>query len=331
MRLARSAGGQLEAADMTTNLNGRLIVLFGGGGFIGNYVAQALLERGARLRIASRNPERAHTLRPLANLGQIQFMRCNVLRESDLAMALHGADGAVNLAGAFDGNLDRLMGEAPGNMARIAAEQGASRFVHLSASAADEQGQTDYARAKALGERLVLESFPAATVLRPTVVFGQDDNFINMFARSIRFFKVLPVFGPEARMQLVYVDDVAQAAATALADPATHGGRIYELGAPDTPTMMEINRRIARAQRRERTFLPMPDRLSALFAALPGTPMSTAQWTMLKAGAVLSGRHPGFAELGIAPRPLDLFLDDWMTPYRKHGRFGARTSPDYFR
>lgn len=316
---------------MRTNLSGRLIVLFGGGGFVGNYVVQALLERGARLRIASRYPHKAHALRPLATLGQMQFARCDILREADLAATLQGAEGVVNLVGAFDGDLGRLMGTAPGTMARIAAEQGATRFVHVSASAADSEGETAYAKAKALGERLVLEQFPSATVLRPTILFGRNDNFINMFAQLIQLFPVLPVFGPDARLQLTYVDDVAEAVATALNDPQQHGGTTFELGGPDTLTMMEINRRIAAAQHRRRTFIPVPDPASALFAKLPGTPMSTAQWLMLKAGTMVSGKHPGFAELGIVPRPLDLFLDDWMTRYRKHGRFGERTSAAYMR
>ena len=316
---------------MRTNLSGRLIVLFGGGGFVGTYVAQALLERGARLRIASRHPEKAHELRPLANLGQMQFARCDILREADLAATLQGADGVVNLVGAFDGDLGKLMGTAPGTMARIATEQGASRFVHISATAADPEGETAYARSKALGEQMVLEHFPRATVLRPTILFGRNDNFINMFAQLIQLFPVLPVFGPEARLQLTYVDDVAEAVASALADPQEHGAKTFELGGPDTLTMMEINRRIAAAQQRRRSFIPVPDPASALFAKLPGTPMSTAQWLMLKAGTVVSGRHPGFAELGIAPRPLDLFLDEWMVRYRKHGRFGERTSSAYMR
>lgn len=316
---------------MHSNLSGRLIVLFGGSGFVGNYVAQALLERGARLRIASRHPEKGHTLRPLANLGQLQFARCNILREADLAATLQGADGVVNLVGAFDGDLGKLMGTAPGAMARIAAEQGASRFVHVSATAADPEGETAYARTKALGEQMVLAHFPRATVLRPTILFGRDDTFINMFAQLIQLFPILPVFGPEAPLQLTYVDDVAEAAATALNAPQQHGGTTFELGGPDTLTMMEINRRIAAAQHRRRTFIPVPDPASALFAKLPGTPMSTAQWLMLKAGTTVSGKQPGFAELGITPRPLDLFLDDWMTRYRKHGRFGERTSAAYMR
>jgi NADH dehydrogenase len=304
-------------------LNGRLVVLMGGSGFIGNYVAQALLERGARVRIASRNPEKAFTLKPLANLGQMQFARCDASDRQSVERCLVGADAVINLVGAFGGNLRRLMGEAPGWMAEAAAEEGASAFVHVSAIAAQGEDDTEieYAAAKKLGEERVLAAFPKATILRPSILFGKDDNFINMFAGLISALPVLPVFAPEAKLQPVYVDDVAEAAVRALEDPGTFGGKIYELGGPEQMSMMQINEAIAAAQQRKRTFLAMPDALSATFAALPGTPMGSDQWKLLKQGNVVSGEFPGFAKLGIDPKPLGLFLDKWMVRYRKHGRF----------
>ncbi len=292
-------------------LNGRLVVLMGGSGFIGNYVAQALLERGARVRIASRNPEKAFKLKPLANLGQMQFARCDASDRQSVERCLVGADAVINLVGAFGGNLRRLMGEAPGWMAEAAAKEGASAFVHVSAIAAEpEEGtEIEYAAAKKLGEERVLAAFPKATILRPSILFGKDDNFINMFAGLISALPVLPVFAPEAKLQPVYVDDVAEAAVRALEDPGTQ------------MSMMQINEAIAAAQQRKRTFLAMPDALSATFAALPGTPMGSDQWKLLKQGNVVSGEFPGFAKLGIEPKPLGLLLDKWMVRYRKHGRF----------
>lgn len=304
-------------------LNGRLVVLMGGSGFIGNYVAQALLERGARVRIASRNPEKAFTLKPLANLGQMQFARCDASDRQSVERCLVGADAVINLVGAFGGNLRRLMGEAPGWMAEAAAKEGASAFVHVSAIAAQSEDDTEieYAAAKKLGEERVLAAFPKATILRPSILFGKDDNFINMFAGLISALPVLPVFAPEAKLQPVYVDDIAEAAVRALEDPGTFGGKTYELGGPEQMSMMQINEVIAAAQQRKRTFLAMPDALSATFAALPGTPMGSDQWKLLKQGNVVSGEFPGFAKLGIEPKPLGLFLDKWMVRYRKHGRF----------
>ncbi len=305
-------------------LNGKLVVLMGGSGFIGNYVAQALLERGARLRIASRHPQQAFTLKPLANLGQIQFAHCDATDRASVDACLADADAAVNLVGSFEGDLGRLMGEAPGWMAAAAARAGAQAFVHVSAitpAPLDADEETRYGAAKRMGEKRVAEEFPAATIIRPSILFGKDDHFINLFAGLIAKLPVLPVFGPHAKLQPVYVDDVAEAVVHALEDPARHGGKTYELGGPDRLTMMELHEAIAAAQHRKRSFLAVPDGISALFAALPGTPMSSDQWQLLKRGNVSSGTCPGFEGFDLTPRPLDLFLDRWMVRYRKHGRF----------
>lgn len=309
---------------MTTSspLSGQLVTLFGGSGFIGNHVAQKLLERGARLRIASRQPEKAFSLKPLANLGQIQFVPCNLAHERSVAAALAGASHAVNLVGVFAGDLEKIMGEAPGTLARLARAQGLEALVHVSAIGPGASSDVAYARAKARGEERVLAEFPQATILRPSIVFGSDDNFLNLFGGMIELLPVLPVFAPEAKLQLVYVDDVAEAVVTALEHPERHGGHTYELGGPERIGMMELHERIAAAQGRKRRFIAMPDGLSALFAALPGTPMSTDQWKLLKPGNVVSDGARGFAELGIEPRAVGLFLDTWMLRYRKHGRFG---------
>ncbi len=311
------------ASPNPSPLAGRLVTIFGGTGYIGNYVAQALLSRAARIRLASRAPAKAQSLKPLANLGQLQLMPCDITREEHVAAALEGADHVVNLVGAFTGNLEKLMGEAPGTIARLAAARGIEALVHVSAIGADAASPTAYARGKAQGEANVLAAFPKATILRPSIVFGKDDQFINLFAGMIEMLPVLPVFGAEAKLQLVYADDVAEAVAVALEHPETHGGRTYELGGPEQLSMMEIHRRIAAAQGRKRTFLAVPDALSATFAALPGTPMSRDQWTLLKPGSTVAPGAPGLADLGIEAKPLGLFLDKWMLRYRKHGRFGA--------
>ncbi len=315
--------GKHTKMSNTGSLEDKLVTVFGGSGYIGNYVAQSLLERGARLRIVSRHPERGFGLQPLANLGQLQFAHCDITDEERVAAAVHGSSYVVNLVGAFDGDLTKLMGDAPGVIAQHAKQAGVEALVHMSAIGPDPDSSAEYARAKALGEERVLEAYPKATILRPSIVFGKDDNFLNMFGQMISMMPILPVFGPKAELQLVYVDDVAEAVATALENPAKHGGKIFELGGPETLSMMEINQRIAQAQGRDPKLLAMSDAVSALFAALPLTPMSRDQWTLLKAGSVASGDHPGFKQLGITPKPLGLFLDKWMTRYRKFGRFGA--------
>ena len=306
----------------TSPLSGQLVTIFGGSGYIGNYVAQALLQRGARLRLASRAPSKAQNLKPLANLGQLQFVPCDITRDDHVAAALDGADYVVNLVGAFAGDLTAVMGEAPGAIARMAQAKGVKALVHISAIGADATSPTAYARSKALGEQRVMAGFPTATILRPSIVFGSDDNFLNLFGGMIEMLPVIPVFGPEAKLQLVFADDVAEAVAAALEHPAIHGARTYELGGPEALSMMEIHERIAAAQGRSRHFIAVPDGLSAAFAAMPLTPMSRDQWALLKPGSTVAPGALGFAELGIEPRPLGLFLDKWMTRYRKHGRFG---------
>ena len=322
---AGSAGIGLNMASLGP-LEGKLVVLLGGSGFAGGHVAQALLERGARLRIASRHPQRAFYLKPLANLGQIQFVRCNVASRKSVEAAMQGADAAVYLVGAFSGDLAALQAGGAGWAAEAAAAQGAQSFVYVSAIGAEGESDSRYSATKAEGEALVREAFPAATVLRPSVMFGEEDRFINMFAGLIAGLPMLPVFGPAARLQPVWVDDVAEALANALADPRAHGGKTYELAGPEPMAMLDLHERIAAAQGRKRTFIPMPDALSAVFAALPLTPMNADQWRMLKAGSVASGKLPGLKELGVTPHPLGLFLDRWMVRYRKHGRFGDKSA-----
>ncbi len=304
-------------------LEDKLVVLIGGGGFLGSYVAQELLRRGARLRIADRHPERAFRLRPLAELGQIQFVRCDVRNPASIAAAMAGAEAAAYLVGTFGADQRALQADGAGHAARAASVAGLSAFLYISAIGADPRSDSGYASTKGEGEQQVRAAFPAATVLRPSVLFGEDDRFVNLFAGLIAALPVLPVFGGEARLQPVLVDDAAEAVAEALADPAAHGGAIYEIAGPEVVTMADLHRRIAAAQGRRRTFLAMPDGLAALFAALPGTPMTSDQWKLLKSGSVASGALPGLETFGIRPRPLGLFLDRWMTRFRKRGRFGA--------
>ncbi|WEK45781.1 MAG: NAD(P)H-binding protein [Candidatus Andeanibacterium colombiense] len=308
------------------SLDGKLVVLIGGSGFLGTHVAQALLARGARLRVASRHPERAFRLRPLANLGQIQFARVDVTRPASVAAAMAGADAAVYLVGAFKGDLQALQADGAGIAAQAAAAAGAQAFAYVSAIGADADSDISYARSKADGERQVLGAFPGATILRPSTLFGEDDKFINLFAGLIGALPVLPVFGAQAKLQPLWVDDAAEAIAGALADPAQHGGKTYEIAGPEPITMGALNRMIAAGQQRSPLFIELPDGASALFAALPLTPMNRDQWHLLKAGSTPSGKYPGLKAFGIVPKPVELFLDRWMVRFRKHGRFGVKIS-----
>ena len=313
-------------ARTDANLDGKLVVLIGGSGFVGTHLAQALLARGCRLRIVSRQPQRAFRLRPLANLGQVQFVRGDVTRPAGLVAVLAGAYGAVNLVGAFAGDLDELQGAGAGRIAQLARDAGVQAFVQISALGSDAQSPVAYNRTKAEGEAAVRAAFPSATIVRPSVLFGEDDAFLNLFAGLIAApLPALPVFGPAAKLQPLNVDDAAEAIANALADPARYGGKTYDIAGPEPISMLDLNRRIAAAQNRERAFIALPDAVSGAFATLtgwlPGAPLSSDQWALLKAGNVLSGPN-GMDALGVTARPLGLFLERWMVRYRKHGRFG---------
>ena len=310
----------------TKTLDGKTVVLMGGSGFLGSHIAQALLARGARLRIASRHPDKAWGLKPLANLGQIQLMRCDATSRTQVEQAVRGADAVVNCVGSFAGNLARLMGDAPGWMAAAAQAGGAQAFVHVSAIVPEDHAGNRYAEAKRRGEEQVRSAFPNATILRPSLLFGKGGGVTSLFAPLIARLPMLPVFGAEAKVQPAYVNDVAEAAARAVAEPVKYGGKTFELAGPEVLTMLDLHQRIAAGQRRKPVFLPMPDSIAAAFAALPGTPMNADQWGLLKAGNVASVESSGFEALGIAPKPLGLFLDDWMVAYRKNGRFSERLS-----
>lgn len=312
------------------SLSGKLVTLIGGGGFVGRHVAQQLLSAGARVRIACRHPEKALSLKPLADLGQVQFVPCSVTHPQSVAAAMQGADAAVYLVGAFDGDLSALHVRGPALAATAARENGADAFVLISAIGADADSEVPYAHTKADGEAAAREAFPGTTVLRPSILFGEDDNFINMFAGLIAALPVLPIFGPDAQLQPLWVDDAARAVLAAVADPASHAGKTYEIAGPEALTMAEINHRIADAAARKPAFVELPDQVSGMIATLtgwlPGAPITSDQWQLLKAGNVPSGEWPGLAKLGVTPSPIGLFLDKWMVRYRKHGRFGTDVS-----
>lgn len=304
------------------SLAGRVIAVIGGSGFLGTHLAQELLSRGARLRIASRNPERAHSLKPLGDLGQVQFTRCDVRAPETLPPVVAGAYAVINLVGAFSGNLDAIQGQGAGRIAAAARQAGATAFLHVSAIGANAESKVNYARTKANGETAVWSAFPAATIMRPAILFGSDDEFVMMFGSLIATFPVLPVFAPKAELQPLFVVDAADALAIALADHRRHGGKTYEIAGPEVMTTLELNRRIAQAQHRKRRFIELSDSVSKMIAMLPGTPITTDQFELLRSGNVPSGNCPGLSELGVSPRPLELFLDRWMLSFRRRGRFG---------
>ena len=302
----------------------RLVTLFGAGGFIGRYVAQSLLAAGARVRIAQREPRHAYFIRPLGGLGQVQFVRADVTDPASVAAATAGSDAVVNLVGTLKGNFEAIHVRGARNVAAAAAAAGADALGQVSAIGADAESDSAYARTKAEGERAARESFPAATVIRPSIVFGPEDDFVNRFARLARLAPVVPVVRGGWKIQPVHCADLGRAIAAAAMAPVDHGGRTYELGGPQVMTMREIETWIARAiGHGGKPVVNIPDAVARLGARLTGwlpfAPLSWEQWLMMRRDNVAIG--PGFDAFGLRPAPLAAVADEWLTIYRRRGRF----------
>ena len=300
-----------------------LVTVFGGGGFIGRYVCEVLLKAGARLRVAERHPRRAWYLQPLGSVGQMSAIAADIGRPETVARAVEGADAVINLVGIFKGNLELVHAEGAGKLAAAAKSAGATAFVHVSAIGSDPESESEYGRTKGLGEQAVRSAFPRATIIRPSTVFGPEDEFTNRFAGMARF-PFLPVIAPKTRFQPVFVRDLAQAIASAVLDPRKHGGKIYELAGPEILSMRELNLEIAEMAGQSPELVDVPDFMASAIATLgflPGAPLSRDQWLMLKHDNVASGDQPGFKAFGITPTPMSAVAPEWLGRFRKGGRF----------
>lgn len=309
-----------------------LVTLVGGGGFVGRYVAQGLMKAGARIRVAQRDPRGAWFLKPLGGLGQSQFVAADVARPETIARAIQGSDAVVNLAGAMGRGMARINVDGARAVAEAAAASGVRALVHLSAIGADPGGRSAYLRSKGNGEAAVRGAFPSATILRPSIVFGREDQFVNRFAAMIETasaipFAPVPVLRAGVAFQPVFVGDVADAAVAALGDDRA-AGETYELGGPDRITMDALIRWIATTIDRRPSIVELPDFAGSLIArggALPGAPITWDQWLSLQQDNVVGGED-GLAALGVAPTPLAAVAPEWLVRFRKAGRFGARAA-----
>jgi len=303
-------------------LDGQLIIVLGGGGFLGRYVVQRLLARGARVRIAEREPRKALFLKPLGGLGQTQFVAADVRDAASVARAVQGSDAVINLVGAFD-DMVAVQADGARHVAAAAKSAGARALVHISAIGADSDSPSAYGRSKGDGEAAVRKAFPGAAILRPSILFGREDNFINRFATMIRFLPVVPVVAPQTKFQPVYVGDVADAVLATLGEDAA--GNMFELGGPQVLTMLDLQRWIAAATGRKRLFVEMPDMVSGALATglgwAPGAPITKDQWLMLQRDNVVAAGAAGLGQLGITPTSLAAVADGWLVQYRRHGRF----------
>ena len=312
----------------------QLVTIFGGSGFIGRYIARRLAREGWRVRVAVRRPNEALFVRTYGVVGQVEPVFANIRDDASVAAALSGADAVVNCVGvlAEDGRntFDAVQAEGAERIARLAAEAGIARFVQLSAIGADAAGESAYARSKAAGEEAVLRHVPSAVILRPSIVFGNEDQFFNRFAAMARMSPVLPLVGAETRFQPVYVDDVAAAAVMGVLGTAQPG--TYELGGPEVATFRALMQRMLGIIRRRRMIVGLPlwlgramgavfDFLGTITVGLVKGPITRDQARNLARDNVVTPGTRGLADLGIAPVAMDAVLPDYLWRFRPSGQY----------
>jgi len=306
-------------------LGRKVATVFGGSGFIGRYVVQLLAQQDYVVRVAVRDPAGARFLQTQGRVGQIVPLAASVTDQAAIARAVEGAEVVVNLVGILferrAGDFRRLQGEAPGAVAAAAKAAGVQHFVHLSAIGADATSPSLYARSKAEGEAGVRAAFPEATILRPSVVFGPEDQFFNRFA-GMAMLPVMPVVAGDTRFQPVYVGDVADAVAAAIADPAARG-KTFELGGPRVMTMREVLRFILDTTGRRRPMVDMPMGLmrvqAGLLQRLPKPPLTQDQLLLLARDNVVGQGVPSFSDLGIAPKSVEAVVPGYLKRFRPGG------------
>lgn len=306
-----------------------LVTVFGGSGFLGRYVVRALARQGFRIRVGVRHPQLANYLLPIGHVGQIQLVKASVLNPDAVAFALKGASAAVNLVGVLQESgrqrFTALHAEAAGMIAQTARNAGVEAFVHVSALGADKASQALYARTKAEGEARVRQNFPQATILRPSIVFGAEDNFFNRFASLARLSPILPLIGSgTTRFQPVFVGDVAKAVQHCLQEPAARG-QTYELGGPATFSFRELMEFVLRETGRRRRLVPVPFPVAAfmgqLLQILPQAPLTADQVRLLKQDNIVSKGALTFADLGIEPEPVEAIVPTYLWRFRREGQY----------
>jgi uncharacterized protein YbjT (DUF2867 family) len=305
-----------------------LVTVVGGSGFLGRYIVQRLAEAGYRVRVAVRHPETALYLKPLGALGQIQLVHGDIGSDAAMARAFDGASAGVNLVGILNEaggqKFSAIQAEGAGRAARAAAAAGIAHFVQVSAIGADAASAVPYARTKAEGEAAVRAAIPTATILRPSLVVGPEDQFLNQFAAMARMSPLLPVISGNSRFQPVYVLDVAAAVLAAL-QRADAAGKTYELGGPDVLSFRAILQMINRETDLGRRLVEVPDGIARLMGklgdVLPFMPMTSDQFAMLQKDNVVGADMPGLVDLGVTPTPMAAFVPAMLERYRSSGRF----------
>ena len=320
---------------MSRDTENTLVTVIGGSGFLGHQIIRRLARDGFRLRVTSRKPSHALSLQPLGTVGQIAIIKADIRNETDIAKAVEGAAVVINLVGILKPSGGRtfnaIHNEGAATVARLAAKAGVGRLIHISAIGADPKAKSSYASSKGEGEAAVRQAFPRATILRPSVVFGQGDGFFNRFAGLMRMSRVaFPLFGGgKTKFQPIFVGDVADAVANAAADARTQG-LTYELGGPAVYTLKEILELVAKTTERKRMWLPIPFVLLDLGAALTGwlpyAPITLDQARLLRKDNVVKAGPDAanvgtITDLGVQPTAVEAVLETYLYPYRPTGQY----------
>ncbi|HYC74070.1 complex I NDUFA9 subunit family protein [Brevundimonas sp.] len=315
-----------------------LITVFGGSGFVGGQVVRLLARRGWRIRVAVRRPDRAYRLQTSGHVGQIQAVRCDATDAAQVEAALQGADAAINLIGVLyetrSRSFEALHVEAARNIAVACAAARIERLVHMSAIGANPESESRYACTKAAGEMAVREAKPDAVIIRPSIVFGSGDSFLNKFASMASMAPALPLIGGgKTRFQPVYVGDVAEAIARAVERPDA-AGRTFELGGPEVMTFEEVLKLVLHETRRRNGLIPLPffaaraiGSLAQITALVGIAPVLTRdQVVMLETDNVVAEGAEGLAELGVEPTGVEAIAPSYLWRYRRGGQFSERPS-----
>lgn len=315
----------------------KLVTIFGGAGFVGRYIARRMAKEGWRVRVAVRRPNEALHVKPYGVPGQVEPVFCNIRDDASVRAVTRGADAVVNCVGTFDrigkNNFQAVQAEAPGRIARIAAEEGVATLVHISAIGADANAPSIYGQSKAAGEEAVKAAFPGAVILRPSVIFGVEDQFFNRFGGMAALSPLLPVAKADTLFQPVFVDDVAQAAVKGILGQAAPG--TYELGGPEVASFRNLMKKMLGVIQRRRMVLNVPtpvmkvmafvfDMVEAVTLGLISNKMITRdQLASLGVDNVVSPGARGLSDLGLTPTAMDAVLPEYLWRFRPSGQYAA--------
>jgi len=311
-------------------MDSRTVTVFGGTGFLGRHTVRALAKAGWRIKVAARRPARGFFLRPLGQVGQIDFVKCDIADPESVAAALAGSEAVVNLCGILvqrGQTFEDVQADGAANIGAAAAAAGIRAVAHVSAIGADSESASGYAVTKAEGETRLREAFPAATILRPSIVFGPEDGFFNRFAEMARFLPALPLIGGgHTLFQPVFVGDVAAAIVAAL-DSEKARGRTYELGGPTIYSFKQLMQIVLAETQRSRLLLPLPFGLAmwkAFFLQLlPNPPLTPDQVRLLRRDNIVAAGALTLADLGIAPTTVEAEVPAYLWRYRPKGQYAG--------